>query len=300
MIEKLHHSTGRDPLERTLLDSLYFTAWVFLADHYVSNHAFTYRETIAAQFGHDVLKDAGCDLGGAPTLSNLVEGFSALAKHLETLRTTELQHTRDIKTYPKFASKTDIQKFPFAHTVPFLDLTAESQVALIKTLSAASSALNDSGIMTARNALLHAGRTIPRPSDLSDSLDSARRALLSLEAAGCIRTTFQPLTTVIDAWGHGSTVMRSASDSEITFSSPSAYRWLGMPPLTGPQYLVQGAIFAAPNLMLRFRRGYESRYENYWSDYPKRREAGNRVVPSQADSLSTPLETGSFIGSRAD
>jgi hypothetical protein len=287
-------------LEAALLDSLHFTSWALLNDHYTSNQAFTFREPVAAAFGAAALSEAGCDLGDKPTLSKLVEGLSALGKHLVLLRESESDHLREVASYPKFAAKTDLQRFPFLHTIPFLDLTAESQVSLIKTLQSASTALNDSGIMTARNSLLHASREVPSPNELTESLESARRAIQSLEASGCVRTTYQPHSTVIDAWGRGATVLRSMNGSEITFSAPSSYRWLGLPTLAGPQYLAQGAVFAAPNFMLRFRRGYESRYEDYWMNYPKRREPGNRVLPSQADSLSTPIETGTFVGSRAD
>lgn len=287
-------------LEAYLLDSLLFATWALLHDHYISQQPFIFREAAAAAFAKDALEEAGSGLPDRPNLSDLVRGFSSLKSLLGTLREDDTKHERPTSEYPKYAGKTDLQRFPFVHNRPFLDLTAESQVAVVNALQAAVVALDTSGIMTARNGLLHAGREVPKPQDLADALEVARRGLQEIENLGFSRSTFQSLSTEIDAWGRGTTVLRASTGNEISFSSPSAYRWLGLPTLRPPQYLVQGAVFAPPNMMLRFRRGYSSRYEEYWTDYPKRREPGNRVVASQAESLSTPIETGSFVGSRAD
>ena len=58
---------------------------------------------------------------------------------------------------------------------------------------------------------------------------------------------------------------------------------LGLPSLAVPVYLVQGAIFAEPNEMLRGKEGFDSGYADYWTDIPYRPGRGSTGSPSQPD-----------------
>lgn len=58
-----------------------------------------------------------------------------------------------------------------------------------------------------------------------------------------------------------------------------------MPSLHRKVYLMQGAVFAAPNEVLRFREGFDSLYADYWRDFVRRPEPANRASAAQmADS----------------
>lgn len=294
-------------LEHYLNDSLMFTTWALLNDHYANEQQFVFRENAVASFARSALAAAARKRDAEmqaftekPTLSDLVQGFADLADYVGDLRKSESTYLRDSRTYPKFWKHTSLQGFPFIHTYPYLDLTPESQVKIAETLGEVSATLNGSGIMTVRNMLMHANREQPKPQQLVSSLETARQALEKLEGIGCVRSTYSVSSHEKDSWSRGTTSLRSSSGREIAFTSPSFYQWVGLPGLLQDQYLVHGAVFAAPNAMLRFRRGFDSRYEDYWLSYPKRRERGNSALSGPAEGLSTPVQTGSFVGSRAD
>lgn len=290
-------------LERFLFDSLIFATWALLADHYADGDPFIFFESKAREFTIDELNSSVAvdgdplALSPEPNLSAIVEGYIRLSKLLETLRTSSDSHLREASGYPKFTKKTPLQHFPFKHVYPFLDLLPDSQVKLVEALSKVGSELNDSGIMTARNGLLHAKLRIPTVSEVEEALRKARAALDRLESIGCVRGTFSITSVQVNAWGGATTTLASKGRS-ISFSTPSAYEWIKLPSLNRPTYLMQGAVFAPPNEMLRFLEGFDSDYHDYWSNYPRRPEPGNREVSDQSQNLTVPVETGSYASSR--
>lgn len=294
-------------LERFLHDSIAFLTWALLNDHHTSEQSYVYFELGGKEFTRSKLNEVSAgtksraedDLNDNPNLSQLVQGYTRLSKKLASLRGSEEEWKRPASTTPKFVAKTQLQQFPFNHLVPFLDLTAESQVRLVESLAAVASDLNDSGIMTARNGLLHAKKETPSLAEVRAALDRSRRALDRLEQIGAVRTTFRVTASAVNSWGRWTIVMES-NGKKIEFSSPSPYGWVGLPGFTMPQYLLHGALFAPPNEMLRFREGVESEYQKYWTGYEQRPEAGNRVLANQSENLATPMETGSFVSAKAD
>lgn len=288
-------------LERFLFDSLVFATWALLNDHYGGPNPFVFVESRARSFAIKELNtttvDADAPLTEDPVLSALVDGFIRLSERLSALRDNPDEHKRPEPSIPKFARKTDLQQFPFRHTFPFLDLQAESQLNLVEKLKLVGTELNDSGIMTARNGLLHAKQRIPTVGEVTEALRKARNALDVLEGIGCVRSSFAFASAQVNSWGRATTTMRSNRRS-ISFSSPSSYEWLGLPGLDRPHYLVQGAVFAPPNEMLRFYQGFDSEYERYWEGFPHRPEPGNGVLADQSETLATPAESGAFVSSR--
>lgn len=292
-------------LERFLFDSLIFATWAMLHDHYGSNHPFVFVASEARAFAIDTLNaSAGQEendrdkLSDKPQLAQLVTNFNRLSKLLAALRTRDAENRRPRTQWPQFEPQTDLQKFPFEHTHPFLDLLPDSQVAIVKALAEVANGLGNSGIMKARNGLLHASQDVPTVGELTESLGRARTALDQLEAIGCVRSTFEKVSSQTNAWGRSTATMKSDGRT-ITFSSPSPYEWVKLPGFGKPHYLVQGAVFASPNEMLRFAEGFSSSYSSYWSNFPVRPEKGNRVSADQSESLASAVETGSYAASRA-
>ncbi|WP_454169590.1 hypothetical protein [Microbacterium paulum] len=289
-------------LERFLFDSLVFATWGLLQDHYLSKSPFTFFEADARSFSIAALNDPDEDvdlnrLTDEPVLSAIVLGFVRLAKKLDGLRGDADAHLRESGAFPKYAAKTALQRFPFAHVHPYLDLLPDAQVHLAETLAKVGNELNNSGIMTARNGLLHAKQRVPLVGEVEEALQRARVALNRLESIGCVRSTFAVSSTVTNAWG-GSTTTLSSNGRTISFSSPSPYEWAKLPSFGRPHYLMQGAVFARPNEMLRFSEGFDSEYQRYWANFPVRPEPGNRIVSSQSESLATTSETGSYSAPR--
>jgi len=289
-------------LEKFLLDSLTFAAWALLSDHFESDEPFVYLSSSAQPFASKVLtrptdSDPNVVPSKDPVLSELVEGFIRLSKLLSEIQADESKYLRDENKFPKFSAKTPLQQFPFRHTHPFLDLVAESQFELIRVLAEVGSGLNDSGIMTARNGLLHSKQRVPTIAEVTQALEKSRRALDQLESIGCVRSTFATTSSLMNAWGRVTTTLVSHGRS-ISFTSPSAFEWVRLPTFSKPHYLMQGAVFASPNEMLRFSEGFESEFQTYWSRYPTRPEPGNKVLASQSESLAAQTDTGAYSSSR--
>ena len=292
-------------LEKFLFDSLCFATWALLQDHYVSRNPFTFFEREARHYTIETLNGSvetsdedRLRLSDEPVLSAVVEGFLRLSRALGRLRDDAPPYLRQQSAFPKFASRTDLQQFPFRHVHPFLDLLADSQVKMIQSLAQVGSELNDSGILTARNGLLHAKQRVPTVGEVEEALRKARGALDRLESIGCVRSTFAVTSSVTNAWG-GSTTVLASNGRTISFSSPSPFEWAKLPRFARPHYLMQGAVFARPNEMLRFAEGFESDYQEYWASFPVRPEPGNRVLSSQSESLASSSSTGSYPAARA-
>lgn len=291
-------------LERHLFDALVFATWALLTDHSMSGRPFEFHLQSARHFtirtlNASVERKEGVernDLSEGPMLAQLVQGFLRLSDHLGNLRAREADFVRQADEYPRFVKQTDLQRFPFEHTVPYLDLTASSQVTLRRTLRDVSTRLNDSGILSARNGLLHAEgkKETPTTSQVNSALDRAREVLRSLEEIGCVRATFEVVSSETDQWGRTSTLLR-ANGTDIRVSGPSSFELLGMPSLHRRVYLMPGAIFAAPNEMLRFREGFESQYADYWRDFVRRPEPANRASAAQMADSGADVESSAAV-----
>jgi hypothetical protein len=301
-------------LEEHLFDSLIYSTWALTNDHFIDAQPYVYAKSRAEEVAFSILSgysdgdgdgDGDGDVGETDyvlqresTLSSLVAGYSRLAKVLEGYRSQEASFRRSEDEKPLYVGRTKLQVFPFNHTVPFLDLTPESQVKLVEVFAQVGADLNDSGIMTARNGLLHAKQKVPSLSELTMALQKARAALSQLESIGGARSTFELGQSTMDRWGNSTTTFLG-DRREIIFTSPSPYEWLRLPSLGRDQYIFVGAVFAAPGEVLRFVRGFESEYDEYWRLFPIRPQRGRRTVAGETEEVTSLIETDSFAAARA-
>jgi hypothetical protein len=292
-------------LEEHLFDSLVYSCWALANDHFVDAQPYVYAKSRAEDVALNILSDERDGDGEADyvleresTLSSLVAGYSRLAKVLLEYRGNEASFRRSEDEKPLYVGRTELQVFPFNHTIPFLDLTPESQVKLMEVFAQVGADLNDSGIMTARNGLLHAKQKVPSLSELTMALQKARAALSQLESIGGARSTFELGQSTMDRWGNSTTTFLG-DRREIVFTSPSPYEWLRLPSLGRDQYIFVGAVFAAPGEVLRFVRGFESDYDEYWRLFPIRPQRGRRTVAGETEEVTSLIETDSFAAARA-
>ena len=289
-------------LEEFLFDSLSFATWGLLNDHFVDSRPFVFHPARARAFTISTLNehlkpDDSNRLVDRATLSQLVQGFLRLSSILDKIRTNGQLLRRSADANPRFSARTSLQTFPFAHSRPFLDLLPSAQTRLVASLKAVGTGLGDSGIMAARNGLMHANRKVPSVEHLSDAMHRSRDALEHLEGIGCVRSTYRLTTSASNAWGRGALTLE-ANGRTITFSVPSSYSWIKLPDLDEAQYLMHGAVFAAPNEMLRFHEGFDSEYFEYWNEFPHRPERGSRTAADQTAPPSS-VETGTYAATRA-
>lgn len=265
-------------LENLLFDTVAFVAWALTNDHVVDKHPFTYagptEATAVLTAVREELMDVGARADRKPekwTLFPLVSSFRALRRHLESLQAKRATFQRPESNYPEFAGKTSLESFPFAHTVPFLSLTAASQQEVLDVLEQASALLLDSKVHEVRNENLHHRQGSDSYEKLLAALHGTSDAVRLLERAGFVRTLFLPDRLEGDRWGRTTHYLRSSDNREVGFRRPSSYSWLSLPNMRQPQYLVHLAKFADPNEMLRFRSNAESEFRRLWTDYPLRR-----------------------------
>ncbi|UTT61261.1 hypothetical protein [Cellulosimicrobium cellulans] len=294
-------------LERFLADTLHFATWALLYDHFSSDEPFTYYEIDGHQFAMETLTAASkildsepFSLGKDPDLFTLVRSISLLGRHLDSINKSRDEHLRASEAFPKYATRTNLQRFPFTHAYPYLDLTEQSRNALPKVLKDASRIVNDSGILPMRNSLLHARRSSIQMTQLVEALASAQTGLLLLENAGLTLSTFSLDVRSSDRWGRSTIKQRNRDGEEVSYAEPNAFGWAGMPGMNGAQLVVRSALIAPPSVVLRFRLGRDSEYRRMWADFPKRRKRGSRVGSLGTDAGALSQSTGSFLSPPAD
>lgn len=280
-------------LEYLLSDSLQYSAWALTTDHFTSERPYTFRPSIDGPPMMDFLNaiqgvapNAGADavkFSEDSTLYPLVRGFSILADHLEDLQEKAALHERPVAMLPRFVTRTRLKQFPFLHTVPFLDLKADAQREIIGVLRDVSLRLLRHDVPAVRNSLSHFRRTTIEMASVLAALEDVRGAASSLAAAGLMRIPYTRMGTVIDEWGRQTVKLGSPGGQTVSFTRPSAFDWLGLPPLGDEQYLMHSARFADPNEVFRFRLAYDSPYEDLWSNYPLRRERASKNVAKQSE-----------------
>ncbi|MBR7830257.1 hypothetical protein KDK95_28400 [Actinospica sp. MGRD01-02] len=264
-------------LEGVLEDSLQYAWWALTNDHVSSRRPFVYAQSYGEEAWRSLSdyqkKDKNLEnlsLNGRRTLYPLVNSFGHFSSFLKDLCVHADEYVRAVDAAPGYVGKTDIQKFPFAHTVPFLDLVSGSQDALIEGSATVSILLRAADVVGMRNNLAHFQKTPVELGALEQALDATRRAIERLEAMGFCRMIYAISERSTDRWGRSTVTLTGADGSAISLAQPSSFKWVGMPNLGVPQYLFKGAIFESPGEMLRFSDDPESSFSKMWDNYPRR------------------------------
>jgi hypothetical protein len=289
-------------LEGYLSEALNFAWWALLNDHYGSARSFVYRPLAARDFARDgILRAATREKmtefadGDKLTLNSLMAGFGLLARELRRVISGGDQHLRSDSDKPRFASSTTMQQFPFAHTVPVLDLDATSQQNIIDMLTDATSKLQGSEIAAARNSFLHAGRETASPQTIVTALSSVQAVLTGLESAGLVPKPFRYVRSDGDRWGRRAFTMSTDDQDTHVIHSPSKFDWIGLPSRRADQTIFRAATIGDGIECLRFLLGKDSRYESYWEGFPQRRVRAEGYVETNSD-----LHTSSVLGSSSE
>ena len=271
-------------LEGLLMDSLAFTSWALLVDHTKDEAPFAYDDNEDRAEGLALLQVAvgpiSAEQSHAPDyttdrveLRNLTQGFRTLAKHLETCRGNPELYARPSEEFPSYDGKTDLKRFLLRSTLPFLDLSRPSQDRIIEGLKQISRVLEEAEVYSVRNDYAHYRRTAPDISKIEKALEAVRQSVTRIENLGFCRLLFIPASVTTDRWGQSRHDFAGPRSYEHTFARPTTLDWMGLPPLTEPQYLMRAASFGDPNEVLRFTRRYDSEFTRMWTQYPRRRRS---------------------------
>ncbi|MFF1273688.1 hypothetical protein ACFVZC_09800 [Streptomyces marokkonensis] len=271
-------------LESTLDDALAFTVWALSHDHFTDRRPFvftpdhqrfnSYRwlQSAVAQTG-----DTELTYGETNSLYALCRGFQCLSTELQRISTERDTHNRPLENIPDWVDQQTLQRFPFRHSIPFLDLTDDSREMLLRSLHEISRLLVSDRIYDARNNWLHGGRKDLDFGNVRVSLSAIRDAVQLIEDCGFSRTTFATAARRSDGYGRSVTTLRNPRGVALEVHDPSPFLWLGLPHVGHGVHVMTAACFSAPSAFLRFRSEVMSPFTEMWADYPRRKPQSQKV-----------------------
>lgn len=269
-------------LERYLAESLAFAAWALLHDHSLDPNPFAYGLESDYARGLQLVQEASDNaadevksfdfLSEKLDIYTLARGFEFLSKRLVSLEKEAELYNRDHKDLPDYARGSELKRFPFDYTIPFLNLTERSRHRLAGDLRNVARELQRGKVNDIRNDHQHYRKTPSGVEQIESALKAIETSLRMVESSGFGLVEFRVEDAVHDRWGRSEYYFAAPRGARHVVTRPSAFDWLGMPALDASQYVVPGAVFAEPNEVLRFRRRLDSAYTQMWQEYPKRRQ----------------------------
>lgn len=287
-------------LERLLDDSLAYAIWALTSDHYRSPKPFVYRPHIDRMEAFKRLNEfdgrpqSPERLGNKNTLFPLTRGFARLALYLQSCADRNHEFERPAEEFPEWVDVQSLERFPFVHTMAFLDLMPNCQVSIPRVLEEITSRFTSGQVSETRNEWLHGQRTLSMESldRLREGVDDVREAVHYIEENGFARQRYSRVSDVIDGDDRRTVVLASPSGRQISVFGPSPFAWLRLPLLSEPQYVMNSARFAEPAECLRFTMEVESLYSKMWDNYPHRPRlqrgravAGQPALPSAGQGM---------------
>lgn len=275
-------------LERYLAESLAFSAWALIHDHANDPNPYEYGLEADHARGMSLVQEAA-DEAADPVMSfdylsdkldlyTLIRGFEFLAKHLVAMEARSDDYLRSETDFPAYARGSELKRFPFRFSVPFLNLTARSRERIAEQLREIARSLQRGKVTDIRNEHQHYRKTASGVEQIESALREIEVSLRTLESAGLSLVEFRLEDAIHDRWGRSEYYFAAPRGSRHVVTRPSSYDWLGLPELDLAQYVSPGAVFAEPNEVLRFRRRIDSPYTQLWANYPIRRRSRSSAL----------------------
>lgn len=283
------------PLEDFLDEALSFACFALLNDHYGGSRwkRFSYTAGAARECMQQWIaggsRSSGealqFDSSGKNNLFALVHGFRELARLLSEIQACPEDRERQLDEYPKWWPHSGVHRFPFRHTIPFLDLSPESQSDLIDRLERVTQVLLSGDAMGVRNRIPHGGREFPSVSAFQVALAAIDEAQQLLETGGLSANVSQFAGSEHDAMGREAVFLTDYMGRKATVRSPSDVRRCGLPASSDPQIIVSKARLRDSAEVLRLKFDVESEFSRMWADYPRQRVEGSLVPVTENSSL---------------
>ncbi|MBX7551388.1 hypothetical protein ABZX95_28280 [Streptomyces sp. NPDC004232] len=271
-------------LENVLDDAISFVIWSLTHDHVTDRRPFIFEPERQRAESYRWLQksvirkgDTELDFGEKNTLYALCRGFQCIGSELQQIAAERESYQRASSDFPDWVNQQSLQRFPFSHIIPFLDLTDDSRESIIQNLQEISRMLVSQKVYDARNNWLHGGRKDLDFGNVRSALLAVRGAVQLLEDCGFVRITFANTGRQSDGLGRSVMVIKNPRGVSVEVHTPSPFAWLGLPSLYDEVHLMTAACFAAPNHFLRFRSESNSPYAEMWGDYPRRKPRSQRA-----------------------
>lgn len=274
-------------LERVLKESLAFTGWALLYDHYSDARPFMFDIEDALRFTVEWLERHGyagdkidCQ---RPTLKPLMDGLFHLGKILRG-RADGVAAPFPEDRRPEVAGKSELILFPFSSTTVFDSLTEESKRAVIEKIVEAGRSLLDSDICGHRNRNLHYRPQSLDVSNLAKSVSTVSSTVRSMDEFGIIPAVYSLSEVRRSRWGRRSFRLSVRGRRSVEILSPTPYLTAPMPGLHEEQLLLPYAKVNEDGLVPRFVACTDSEYSRLWRDIPVRRRKSVRRIDPGLDS----------------
>lgn len=271
-------------LENVLADATAFSVWALSHDHVTDRRPFTYEPSRQQKESYRWLQvavsrsnDNELTYGEKNSLYALCRGFQCLGSELQRLATERDEYRRPSSEFPDWVDQQSLQRFPFSHVIPFLDLTDDSRETILRNLNEISRILVSEKVYDTRNDLLHGGREDVSFGNVRRSLSAIRSAVQLLEDCGFARVTFATSNRRSDGYGRTIATLRNMRGVTLDVHSPSPFAWLELPSVGSEVHVMTAACFSAPSDFLRFQSESTSPYTEMWGDFPKRKPRSQRV-----------------------
>jgi hypothetical protein len=269
---------------------LAYTIWALTADHYSSPKPFTYRPHINRIEAFQRLNSFDNTGGNAErlinknTLAPLCRGFAKLASLLADSESRMQEFERPQQDRPEWVAVQSLERFPFTHTMVFLDLMPASRATIVRALEEITNRLLSGRVSETRNLWSHGQKQLSTSSldDLHEAVEATREAVQTIEECGFARQQYHRINDVIDGDNRRTSILASPGGRQVSLFGPSPFSWLRLPVLNEPQYVMTSARFAEPTECLRFSVEVESPYSQMWDKFPRRpRLQRGRIVAGQ-------------------
>ncbi|MGW7305092.1 hypothetical protein ACWGI1_05895 [Streptomyces sp. NPDC054835] len=268
-------------IEAALDATLAFTVWSLTHDHWSAQFRFTYHHASAREQMARILNDSMYrrspssgeaviyDSQGRNTLFPLISGFSRFRDYLGQALRDAGRYERPDGDMPLYAKSAVLTPFAFNHTLPFLDLSSESQQQIMELLAEITRVLQGGGVSEVRNKLQHSRDDFPTRDELGDFLNAIGKFLDIAEESGLCPIIFRPAGNYRDSSGRSSYRFTDYRSRDYVAYRPSGIGSPGMPGLLAEQFIVPLARLGESREVLRFSVGTESTYNEIWEEWPK-------------------------------
>jgi hypothetical protein len=287
-------------LEEVLDSAISFITWGLLFDHVAERRSgFDFNLADAREFTSDRLnaelaeetKRVPLDPSGKNTLDPLAAGFATLAELLEGLQDEEEALRRPTSDLPSWARYSTYEVFPFAHTVPWLDLTTESRNVIVDAVRSVPQVLSRNDVTRVRNQVAHRRDDFPTGNEVHRVTTALRELVNHLEDTGVLPNVYIREQRRTDLYGRALVTMRDYSGRTVQIAWPSEIGRTGVPSLAGPQTIITCSVISGTAEPLRFRIEEDSEYRRMWAKWPSelhRPEGDGAGERSQPPDSNTP------------
>ncbi|MCI3225414.1 hypothetical protein [Streptomyces sp. NP-1717] len=278
-----HSSNLFVALEHTLDAALSYCVWALTYDHVTAHPRFQYLAKDArVQMAH-VLNQAPARGGdaiiyspqGLNTLFPLISGFSRLRDYLMGKWEESEAYLRASEDMPPYVSATDLTRFGFPYTIPFLNLARDSQEKILEHLGDATRILESGQVAGVRNRLEHQREDFPTADEMNRCIRAIEDFLELIEQSGIYPMVFTWVGFSGDSAGRRSFSYVDYRGREYVLRTPTGIAGTGTPPRKNKQIIFTGAVISGSTMPLSFSIGSQSSYTEAWQDWPKLRTASS-------------------------